>query len=133
MIRCLPGIRYLPRLLASMEEYRRLKEKGKDHLSEGNCEKAVEYFTRALKEGKKLLETYPEKYSPEFVSHEIRVTCSNLPEHDGKNCEHCSKYLEFAVCYSNRSLAHCNLKSYQGALLDAEEAIALAPEWPKVI
>lgn len=115
-----------------MEEYRRLKEKGKEHLGQGNSEKAVEYYTRALKEAKKLLEAFPENYSPNFASHEIRVTCSNLPEHDTKNCQHCSKFLELAVCYSNRALAHCNLKSYQAALLDAEEAIRLAPEWPKV-
>ena len=116
-----------------MQEYRRLKAKGKEHLSQGNSEKAVEYYTRALKEAKKLLETAPGNYSPEFVSPEIRVTCANLLEHDEKSCEFCSKYLELAVCYSNRALAHCNLKSYQAALLDAEEAIRLAPEWPKVI
>lgn len=116
-----------------MEEYRRLKEKGKEHLGQGNSEKAVEYYTRALKEAKKLLETSPENYSSEFASPEIRVTCANLSEHDGKSCEFCSKYLELAVCFSNRALAHCNLKSYQAALLDAEEAIRLAPEWPKVI
>lgn len=115
-----------------MEEYRRLKEKGKEHLGQGNSGKAVEYFTRALKEAKKLMEASPEIYSPDFVSSEIRVTCANLPEHDGKSCEFCSKYLELAVCYSNRALAHCNLKSYQEALLDAEGAIRLAPEWPKV-
>lgn len=116
----------------SAEEYRRLKEKGKEHLNQGNSEKAVEYYTRALKEAKKLLENSLENYSPEFASIEIRVTCANLPGHEPKTCQFCSKYLELAVCFSNRALANCNLKAYEAALLDAEEAIRLAPEWPKV-
>jgi tetratricopeptide (TPR) repeat protein len=115
-----------------MEEYRRLKEKGKEHLSQGNSEKAVEYYTRALNESRRLLETFPQNYSPSFASNEIRITCANLPEHDGKTCKYCSKFLELAVCYSNRAFAHCNLKAYEAAILDAEEAIRLAPEWPKV-
>ena len=122
----------LTRTFSFMEEYRRLKDKGKEHLGQGNLEKAIEYYTRALKEAKKLLENSPGKYSPHFSSNEIRSNCSNSPEHDANNCEICSKFLELAVCYSNRALAYCNSKSYQAALLDAEEAIRLAPEWPKV-
>lgn len=116
----------------SVEEYKRLKEKGKEQLNEGNSQKAVEYYTRALKEATKLLEREPEKYSPEFPPQEIRVTCLNLPDHDGKTCQFCSKYLELAVCYSNRAFGNCNLKSYEAAKNDAEEAIRLAPEWSKV-
>ncbi len=116
----------------SVEEYKRLRNKGKEQLNEGNSQKAVEYFTRALKEANKLLEREPEAYSPEFPPQEIRVTCQNLPEHDAKACQFCRKYLELAVCYSNRAFGSCNLKAYEAALLDAEEAIHLAPEWSKV-
>lgn len=118
--------------MSSLEEYKRLKEKGKEQLNEGNSQKAVEYYTRALKEANKLLEREPEKYSRDFVPPEVRVTCANSPEHDGKTCQFCSKYLELAVCHSNRALGNCNLKEYEAALLDSEEAIRLAPEWPKV-
>lgn len=118
--------------MSTVEEYRRLKEKGKENLGQGNSGKAVEYYTRALKIANKLLENAPDLFSPEFAPHEIRVTCANLPEHDPKTCSFCPKYLELAVCYSNRALANCNLKAYEAALLDAEDAIRLAPEWPKV-
>ena len=116
----------------TVEEYRRLREKGKEHLNEGNSIKAVEYYSRALKVAHRLLELAPNHYSALFSPQEVRATCSNLPDHDPKTCEFCSKYLELAVCYSNRSYAHCNLKEYEGALLDSEQAIKLAPEWPKV-
>lgn len=116
----------------SIEEFKRLKEKGKEQLNEGNSQKAVEYYTKALKESKKLLEKEPERFSPDFPPNEIRITCANLQDHDGKSCQFCSKYLELAVCYSNRSLAHCNLKHYESALIDAEKSIKLAPEWSKV-
>lgn len=114
----------------SAEEFRRLKEKGKEHLGQGNSDKAIEYYTRALNEASKLLETGD--YLPEFSPQEVRVTCANLTDHDSKSCKHCGKYLEVAVCYSNRSLACCNIKKYERALLDSEEAIRLAPQWPKV-
>lgn len=119
-------------MTATVEEYRRLREKGKELLNEGNSAKAIEYYSRAIQIAKRLLETEPNNYSALFSPQEVRVTCSNLPEHDPKVCEFCSKYLEVAVCYSNRSFAHCNLKGYEKALLDAEEAIKLASEWPKV-
>lgn len=116
----------------TVDEYRRLREKGKEHLNEGNWGKAIEYYTRAIKIAKRLLEIEPNHYSALFSPPEVRVTCSNLPEHDSTTCEYCSKYLEVAVCYSNRSFAHCNLKEYEKALLDSEETIKLAFEWPKV-
>ena len=116
----------------TVEEYRRLREKGKEHLNGGNSLKAVEYYSRALKIAMRLLEIAPNLYSACFSPPEVRVTCSNLPEHDWKTCEFCSKYLELAVCYSNRSFAHLNLKEYERALLDSEEAIRLAPTWTKV-
>lgn len=116
----------------TLEEYRRLREKGKEYLNQGNSSKSVEYYNRALKIANKLLETESSPYSALFAPNEIRNTCTNLPDHDGITCEFCSKYLELAVCYSNRSFAYCNLKEYKKALVDAEEAIKLAPEWLKV-
>jgi len=116
----------------SVEEYRRLRERGKEHLNEGNSLKAIEYYSRSIKIAQRLLEIEPNSYSPLFSPPQVRVTCSNLPDHDTKTCEYCSNYLELAVCYSNRSFAHLNLKEYERALLDSEEAIQLAPEWPKV-
>lgn len=116
----------------TVDEYRRLREKGKELLNEGNSAKAIEYYNRAIKIAKGLLEMEPNRYSALFSPQEVRVTCSNLPDHDPKICEFCAKYLELAVCYSNRSYAHCNLKEYEKSLLDSEEAIKLAYEWPKV-
>ena len=115
-----------------LDEYNRLKEKGKEQLNEGNYQKAVEYYTRALKEAEKLLENSAEAYSKGFPPPEIRASCTNIPEHDVKTCLFCSKYLELAVCHSNRAFANVNLKSYEAALLDSEEAVRLAPDWPKV-
>ena len=34
--------------------------------------------------------------------------------------------------FSNRSAAYCKLSKYMEALTDAETAVALKPEWPKV-
>ena len=115
-----------------MAEYRRLREKGKEHLFLGNYEKSIEYYNRALKEAKNLLDSPSCTFSANFAPQEVRVTCTNLPEHDAKTCEFCSKYLELAVCFSNRSLALCNMKSYENALKDAQEAINMAPGWAKV-
>lgn len=112
------------------DEFRRLKERGKECLGQDNLGKSIEYYTRALKEASKLLETG--EYSVDFAPHEVRIICANLVDHDPKACEYCGKYLELAVCYSNRSLANNKMKRYEGALLDSEEAIRLAPQWPKV-
>lgn len=35
------------------------------------------------------------------------------------------------VLYSNRSACHAQLKQYQDALSDANEAVKLSPEWAK--
>lgn len=115
-----------------VEEYRRLRDKGKEFLTQNNPHKAQEYYTRAINMAKKLIEKDPTEFSLSFPAQEVRVTCANLTDHDEKTCKFCRKYLELGICYANRSLARCNLKDFEGALLDGEEAIALAPEWPKV-
>lgn len=116
----------------SVEEYRRLRDKGKEFLTQKNPQKALEYYTRAIDEAKKLIEKDHTEFSPSFPPQEVRVTCANLSDHEYKTCKFCRKYLELGICYANRSLARCSLKEFEGALLDGEEAIALAPEWPKV-
>jgi tetratricopeptide (TPR) repeat protein len=116
----------------TFEEYKRLRDKGKECLIQGNSEKAVEYFSRAINKGLDLLQENNSEFSSGFIPHEIRIQCSTLQDHDSKACSSCSKFLELAVCYSNRSLAYCNLKLYEKALLDSEETIKLAHDWPKV-
>lgn len=97
-----------------MDEYRRLKDKGRDCLREGNAQKAIDYCTRAINEALRLAERLD--YSPGF------------PDTDTQSN---TQFLELPVCYANRSLAHLNLKQSDAALADAERAIALAPDWPK--
>ena len=45
----------IPLIEMVAEEYRRLKDKGKENLLDGNSEKAVEYYTRAIEEAKRLI------------------------------------------------------------------------------
>ena len=39
---------------------------------------------------------------------------------------------ENAALFSNRSAAYCKLSKYMEALTDAETAVQLKPDWPKV-
>jgi tetratricopeptide (TPR) repeat protein len=119
--------------LMSVQEYWRLKGKGKDTLNLRNHHKALEYFNRAIKEGHNLIDDIANNtFKAAFAPKEIRSVCTSIPGHDQVTCLKCGSYLELAVCYSNRSLTFCLLKNYESALLDAEEVIRLAPEWSKV-
>lgn len=112
------------------EEYYRLRDKGKEHLQLDNSQKAIEYYTRALNEGSRLISTG--KYQAQFIPQDARVECIQKADHNNRTCQSCSLYLEVPICYANRSLAYFNLKKYDLALVDSDCAIALAPEWPKV-
>lgn len=118
--------------IPSLEEYHRLRNKGKENLTQGNPQKAIEYYSRAIVEAERLVGLENSRFLKEFAPQQIRLNCNRVSGHDRVACQFCREYLEIAVCYANRSLSHCNLKEYKNALNDAEDAIGLAPEWPKV-
>lgn len=114
----------------STDEYYRLRDKGKELLTQENSTKAIEYYSRAIKEGLKLSEN--SSFSSKLIPTEERAKCMSLSEHNNRTCQACGKYLELPICYANRSLAYFNLTKYDLALADADKAISLAPEWSKV-
>lgn len=115
----------------STSEYYRLRDKGKEYLTQENSAKAIEYYTRAINEASKIVQDT--RYSPNLIPAKVRAECLSKNEHNSRNCESCSNYLELPICYANRSLAYFNLKKYDLALGDAEKTIRLAPEWSKVL
>ncbi len=119
-----------PDKLMSTDEYYRLRDKAKEFLTQENSSKAIEYYSRAIKEGLKLSQR--STFSPKLIPTEERARCMSQSGHNNRTCETCSKYLELPICYANRSLAYFNLKKYEFATTDAEKAIMEAPEWSKV-
>ncbi len=114
----------------AIDEYYRLRDKGKEFLNQDNSSKAIDYYSRAIKEALKLGQN--ENFSPKLTPAHLKAQCLSQSEHNSRTCETCGKYLEIPICYANRSLAYFNLKKYELALSDADKAISLAPEWSKV-